>query len=100
MSTQIFKNYFKQNEKMVEIVEQEEEQSETLAAMVTKAVNDIISSLDDEDPAKNRETGLKLMAAIHKELQNPERLAAMVDDVADEIGTRITESKEIKVKIS
>tara|TARA_Y100001973_G_scaffold58933_2_gene86764 strand:+ start:1135 stop:2208 length:1074 start_codon:yes stop_codon:yes gene_type:complete len=89
-SQKVFENYFRQNEKITE----QEDPTEELTTMVTDAVNDILNALPDEDPAKNRETGLKLMAAIKKELQNPERLASVVDDIAGDLESEISESQK------
>lgn len=85
-SQKIFEEYFKKNNK---ILEQDEESSEEITSMVVAAVNDILNALPDDAAAKNRETGLKMMAAIRRELQNPERLASVVDDIADELSSEI-----------
>ena len=79
-----------------------EEASETndqMGEIISTAVNNILNALDDEDPSKNRQTGLNIMGAIKKELQNPERLQSFVADIANDLRSELTESKNIKVKI-
>lgn len=106
-SQEIFESYFRLNEQESEITpqdidlsaSQDEESAGGIASMVADAVNNILGTLSDDDPKKNRETGLKMMAAINKELQNPERLASVVDDVAGEISSQVSESKKNKAKI-
>ena len=57
---------------------------------VADAVNAKLNSLQDEDPSKNRETGLEMMAMIKQELQNPERIMQIIDDVMREMKSEIS----------
>ena len=75
------------------------EANDQMGEIISTAVNNILNALDDEDPSKNRQTGLNIMGAIKKELQNPERLQSFVADIANDLRSELTESKNIKVKI-
>jgi len=90
MSNQkIFENYFKKNKNLLK---EEDQTDQELAKVITDTVNDVLNQLPDNSPAKNRETGLQMMDAIRKELRNPERLASIIDDVANELGSELAES--------
>ena len=88
-SQKIFENYFKQNKMSLK---EEEENNQELAKIITNTVNDVLGKLPEGSAAKNRETGLKMMDAIRKELRNPERLASIINDIAGEMSSELAES--------
>ena len=49
-----------------------------------------IYSLSDEDPSKNRETGGAMMARIKQELQNPDKIAEIIQDVMAEMEAELS----------
>jgi hypothetical protein len=105
MSTKkIFEIYFGQNEKTEDLTDQDVEKEDILGKAAIKTVNKIMHALPDNSLIKNKETALNILAAIKKEaqreMQDPNRLAAMLDDIASEISAELTESKKIKVNIS
>ena len=89
----IFKNYFDKNKNSIK---EQEENNQELAKVITDTVNNVLNELPDDSPAKNRETGPKMMDAIRRELQNPERLASIIDDVASEMGSELAETQDIE----
>ena len=103
MKVKITKDKSKNDNLIFENVEiTPDEASETndqMGEIISAAVNNILNALDDGDPSKNRQTGLNIMGAIKKELQNPERLQSFVADIANDLRSELTESKNIKVKI-
>ena len=58
--------------------------------MVADAVNAKLNSLQDEDPSKNRETGLEMMAKIKQGLQDPEKISQIIQDVMKEMESELS----------
>lgn len=99
----IFENYFKQNEKTDDLTGQDVEKDDTLGQAAVKTANKVVNSLPADSPMKNKQTALNILAAIKDEaerkMQDPDLLAAMLGDIADEISLELAENKIIKVKI-
>ena len=71
----ILENYIKENNFLTNIREEEVdaqvEPNDSLGQMVADQVNAALNSLPDENPSKNRETGLQMIAQIKQMLQDP-----------------------------
>ena len=114
----IFETYFKQNEKTddlagqeanlidqeADLADQEAEKGDVLGSAAIRATNKVVNALPKGSPIKNKQTALSILTAIKKEaelkMQDPNHLAAMLDDIAGEISAELAENKKIKVKIS
>ncbi len=75
----IFENYFKQNLKEQE-VDLDTNDNTDLGKMVATLVNQGLNTLEDTNPAKNRETGLDMIAQIRQSLQDPAVVGQIVED--------------------
>jgi hypothetical protein len=90
----IFENYLLKNknlikEEEIDVSDIENDPSE-VSQMVADAVNAKLNSLQDEDPSKNRETGLAMMTKIKQELQDPEKINQIIQDVMREMESEIS----------
>tara|TARA_R110000751_G_scaffold306632_1_gene425737 strand:+ start:62 stop:352 length:291 start_codon:yes stop_codon:yes gene_type:complete len=89
----IFENYLLKNKKLIkeeiDVSDIENNPSE-VGQMVADAVNEKLNSLSDEDPSKNRETGVAMMARIKQELQNPDKIAEIIQDVMAEMEAELS----------
>ena len=78
----ILENYIKENNFLQNIREEEVdaqvEPNDSLGQMVAKEVNTALNSLPDDNPSKNRETGLQMIAQIKQMLQNPEVVGDLI----------------------
>ena len=75
----IFENYFKQNLKE-EDVDLDVNADTDLGQMVAEMVNQALNALEDTNPAKNRETGLDMIAQIRQKLQDPAVVGQIIED--------------------
>jgi len=75
----IFENYFKQNLKEQE-VDLDTNDNTDLGKMVATLVNQGLNTLEDTNPAKNRETGLDMISQIRQSLQDPAVVGQIVED--------------------
>ena len=75
----IFENYFKQNLKE-EDVDLDVNADTDLGQMVADMVNQGLNTLEDNNPAKNRETGLDMIAQIRQKLQDPAVVGQIIED--------------------
>jgi|TARA_R110001599_G_scaffold143457_1_gene324438 hypothetical protein len=75
----IFENYFKQNLKE-EDVDLDVNTDTDLGNFVAKVVNLELNDLEDTNPIKSRETGLRMIAQIKQALQDPAVVGQMVKD--------------------
>jgi len=78
-SQKIFENYFLHNIREEEI-DAQVEQDDSLGQMVADQVNLALNSLPDDNPSKNRETGLQMIAQIKQMLQDPQAVGQLVED--------------------
>ena len=78
-SNNIFENYFKQNIKE-EDVNLDVDADTDLGQMVATMVNQALNTLEDTNPAKNRQTGLDMIAQIRQKLQDPAVVGQIVED--------------------
>jgi len=89
----IFENYLLKNKNLrkeeIDVSDIENNPSE-VGQMVADAVNEKLNSLSDEDPSKNRETGVAMMARIKQELQNPDKIAEIIQDVMAEMEAELS----------
>lgn len=78
----ILENYIKENNFLQNIREEEVdvqvEPDDSLGQMVADEVNLALNSLPDDNPSKNRETGLEMLAQIKQMLQNPQVVGGLV----------------------
>ena len=74
-----FENYFKQNLKE-EDVDLDVNTDTDLGNFVAKVVNLELNDLEDTNPIKSRETGLRMIAQIKQALQDPAVVGQMVKD--------------------
>ena len=75
----IFENYFKQNLEE-EDVDLDVNADTDLGQMVADMVNQALNTLEDTNPAKNRETGLDMIAQIRQSLQDPAVVGQIIED--------------------
>jgi hypothetical protein len=75
----IFENYFKQN-LGEEDVDLGADSDTDLGNFVAKVVNLELNGLEDTNPIKSRETGLRMIAQIKQALQDPAVVGQMVKD--------------------
>ena len=75
----IFENYFKQNLEE-EDVDLDVNTDTDLGQMVADMVNQALNTLEDTNPAKNRETGLDMIAQIRQSLQDPAVVGQIIED--------------------
>ena len=75
----IFENYFKQNLEE-EDVDLDVNADTDLGQMVAEMVNQALNTLEDANPAKNRETGLDMIAQIRQKLQDPAVVGQIIED--------------------
>lgn len=75
----IFENYFKQNLKE-EDVNLDVDADTDLGQMVATMVNQALNTLEDTNPAKNRQTGLDMIEQIRQKLQDPAVVGQIVED--------------------
>lgn len=80
----ILENYIKENNFLQNIREEEVdaqvEPNDSLGQMVADQVNLALNSLPDDNPSKNRETGLQMIAQIKQMLQDPKAVGQLVED--------------------
>lgn len=80
----ILENYIKENNFLQNIREEEVdaqvERDDSLGQMVADQVNLALNSLPDDNPSKNRETGLQMIAQIKQMLQDPQVVGQLVED--------------------
>lgn len=80
----ILENYIKENNFLQNIREEEVdaqvEHDDSLGQMVADQVNLALNSLPDDNPSKNRETGLQMIAQIKQMLQDPQVVGQLVED--------------------
>ena len=80
----ILENYIKENNFLTNIREEEVdaqvEPNDSLGQMVADQVNLALNSLPDDNPSKNRETGLQMIAQIKQMLQDPQAVGQLVED--------------------
>ncbi len=85
----IFENYFKENVFLLKNDEINTENNkiddDDIAEAVVYAINSALSELSDENPAKNKEIGLKMIKKIKKELKNPTRISKIIDEMIEEV---------------
>jgi hypothetical protein len=90
----IFENYLLKNKNLIREEEIDvsdiENDSSEVSQMVADAVNAKLNSLQDEDPSKNRETGLEMMAKIKQGLQDPEKISQIIQDVMKEMESELS----------
>jgi hypothetical protein len=90
----IFENYLLKNKNLIREEEIDvsdiENDSSEVSQMVADAVNAKLNSLQDEDPSKNRETGLEMMAKIKQGLQDPEKISQIIQDVMREMESELS----------
>lgn len=90
----IFENYLLKNKNLIREEEIDvsagEDNPSEVGQMVADAVNAKLNDMPEEDPSRNRETGLEMMAKIKQELQNPKRIRQIIDDVMREIETELS----------
>lgn len=79
-TSNIFENYFKQNMKEEENVDLDVNADTDLGQMVAEIVNQALNTLEDANPAKNRETGLDMIAQIRQKLQDPAVVGQIIED--------------------
>tara|TARA_R110000868_G_scaffold289164_1_gene549307 strand:+ start:360 stop:1235 length:876 start_codon:yes stop_codon:yes gene_type:complete len=79
-TSNIFENYFKQNMKEEENVDLDVNADTDLGQMVAEMVNQALNTLEDANPAKNRETGLDMIAQIRQKLQDPAVVGQIIED--------------------
>ena len=72
-------NYFKQNLEE-EDVDLDVNADTDLGQMVATLVNQGLNTLEDTNPAKNRETGLDMIAQIRQSLQDPAVVGQIIED--------------------
>jgi len=75
----IFENYFKQNLKE-EDVNLDVDSDTDLGQMVATLVNQALNTLEDTNPAKNRQTGLDMITQIRQKLQDPAVVGQIIED--------------------
>ncbi len=75
----IFENYFKQNLKE-EDVNLDVDSDTDLGQMVATMVNQALNTLEDTNPAKNRQTGLDMITQIRQKLQDPAVVGQIIED--------------------
>ena len=75
----IFENYFKQNIKE-EDVNLDVDSDTDLGQMVATMVNQALNTLEDTNPAKNRQTGLDMITQIRQKLQDPAVVGQIIED--------------------
>ena len=79
----ILENYIKENNFLQNIREEEVdaqvEPNDSLGKMVADQVNTALNSLPDDNPSKNRETGLQMIAQIKQMLQDPEVVGGLIE---------------------
>lgn len=83
----IYENYFRENR---ELIEDREVGPDEIGEMVAAAVNDALMARPEGDPSKNKETGINMMKKIKEELQNPERISKIIEDVIKEMTQEIS----------
>jgi len=80
----ILKEYIKENNFLQNVREEdidvEAEAGDSLGQMVADQVNAGLNSLPDDNPSKNRETALQMMAQIKQMLSNPAVVGQLVED--------------------
>ena len=86
---EIYENYFKKNKKSLQeevmLVNIKSEQEESLGEAIASAINSALNSLPKDNSGRNREMGLKMMSRVHQELDNPQRMSQIIEDVVDEV---------------
>ena len=79
----ILENYIKENNFLQNIREEEVdaqvERDDSLGQMVADQVNAALNSLPDDNPSKNRETGLQMIAQIKQMLQDPQVVGGLIE---------------------
>ena len=79
----ILENYIKENNFLQNIREEEVdaqvEPNDSLGQMVADQVNAALNSLPDDNPSKNRETGLQMIAQIKQMLQDPKVVGGLIE---------------------
>jgi hypothetical protein len=85
----IFENYFKQNLEE-EDVDLDANEDTDLGEMVAREVNLALNDLEDANPTKSRETGLKMIAKIKQSLQDPAVVGQIVKDEVRKIIAELT----------
>ena len=79
----ILENYIKENNFLQNIREEEVdaqvEPNDSLGQMVADQVNAALNSLPDDNPSKNRETGLQMIAQIKQMLQDPQVVGGLIE---------------------
>lgn len=85
----IFENYFKENVFLLKndkiSTENNKIDDDDIAEAVVYAINAALSELSDENPAKNKEIGLKMIKKIKNELKNPIRISKIIDEMIEEV---------------
>tara|TARA_R100001510_G_C7646828_1_gene204148 strand:+ start:1009 stop:1308 length:300 start_codon:yes stop_codon:yes gene_type:complete len=85
----IFENYFKENVFLLKNdkinTKNNKIDDDDIAEAVVHAINAALSELSDENPAKNKEIGLKMIKKIKNELKNPIRISKIIDEVIEEV---------------
>ena len=71
-------NNFLQNIREEE-VDVQVERDDSLGQMVADQVNAALNSLPDDNPSKNRETGLQMIAQIKQMLQDPQVVGGLIE---------------------
>jgi len=85
----IFENYFKQNLEE-EDVDLDVNTNTDLGQMVADMVNQGLNTLEDNNPAKNRETGLDMIAQIRQKLQDPAVVGQIIEDEVQKMLAELT----------
>jgi len=106
--TKIYESYFKKNKNLIKEEEIDISNIENdvgdLGQMVADAVNKALSELSEDNPSRNRGTGIKMMDRIKQEIQNKEKdpeiigeesnnvrnISKIIEDVLDEMISEIT----------
>ena len=79
LTTNIMLNNFLQNIRE-EDIDVEAEVDDSLGQMVAAEVNAGLNSLPNDNPSKNRQTGLQMMAQIKQMLSDPAVVGQLVED--------------------
>ena len=77
--SKIFENYFNENLKE-EDVNLDVDSDTDLGQMVATMVNQALNTLEDTNPAKNRQTGLDMITQIRQKLQDPAVVGQIIED--------------------